>query len=212
MSYRDRWVYICYLTFETDGSLDNEPPEEWLALQCGLSVDEFQEARANLRAVRLLTAEGRVQNYLERQYENRKAAERQRRYRDTNSDVTRNVTRNATQNVPDTETESETEADLAIPYDEIIGYLNEATGRRFRPTTPTYRQYILARWRECHRLEDFKRVIDVKVGEWSGDAKTAKWLRPSTLFGPKFDEYRNQATPVAPANQEPEIWKDDLDI
>ena len=40
---------------------------------------------------------------------------------------------------------------------------------------------------------DFEKVIDAKYREWHGSAKMAKYLRPETLFGTKFDSYLNES-------------------
>lgn len=80
-----------------------------------------------------------------------------------------------------------------LPYAEIIGYLNEKTGKRYRNVESTKR-LIRARWAEGYRLDDFRRVIDVKVSEWKG-TKFERYLQPSTLFAPShFDEYLNMGT------------------
>jgi uncharacterized phage protein (TIGR02220 family) len=39
-------------------------------------------------------------------------------------------------------------------------------------------------------LDDFKRVIDFKCKDWKG-TEYAKFLRPETLFGNKFEGYYN---------------------
>lgn len=86
--------------------------------------------------------------------------------------------------------------DDSIPYKEIINYLNEKANKKFKHTTGKYQSLIKARWNEGQRLDDFKKVIDNMVSEWSGttfsDGKPAEnFLQPSTLFGPKFDQYLN---------------------
>lgn len=78
-----------------------------------------------------------------------------------------------------------------IPYAEIIDYLNQRLGSRYKPTTKNTRQLIRARWNEGFRLEDFKAVIDKKCVEWIG-TEWEKFLRPVTLFGTKFESYLNQ--------------------
>ena len=40
-------------------------------------------------------------------------------------------------------------------------------------------------------MDDFIAVIDKKTAEWMG-TKWEKFLRPETLFGPKFESYLNQ--------------------
>lgn len=79
------------------------------------------------------------------------------------------------------------------PFEEIIGYLNEKAGTRFKPTSKVPKQNINARWSEGWRTDDFKYVIDVKVNHWLGDPEMENNLNPGTLFGVKyFEKYRNQ--------------------
>ena len=82
-----------------------------------------------------------------------------------------------------------------IPYKEIIDYLNSKTGKNYRDNVQKNRSLIKARWSEGYRLNDFKQVIDNMVKDWSG-TKYAKYLRPETLFGTKFDGYLNQGNVV----------------
>jgi len=74
----------------------------------------------------------------------------------------------------------------------IINYLNLVLKTRYSSKTKATRELINARLKEKYTLDDFKQVIDIKNSEWSGDSKTAVWLRPSTLFGNKFESYLNQ--------------------
>ncbi|HOX27238.1 MAG TPA: conserved phage C-terminal domain-containing protein [Candidatus Krumholzibacteria bacterium] len=78
----------------------------------------------------------------------------------------------------------------AVPYAEIVAHLNERSGKRYRPGSEGTRRHIRARWREGHRLDDFKAVIDTKCAEWRG-TDLEKYLRPDTLFGSKFEGYLN---------------------
>lgn len=77
-----------------------------------------------------------------------------------------------------------------IPYSTIIDHLNQRAGTRYRRGRSTC-ALIRARWSEGYRLDDFERVIDVKCAEWLG-TDMAKYLRPETLFGGKFEGYLNQ--------------------
>lgn len=95
-----------------------------------------------------------------------------------------------------------------IPYMEIIAHLNEKAGKRFVHTVEKHRKDIKARYNELKKagmdhetiIGEFKRVIDVKVHNWSGKIFNVKgketpaetYLQPSTLFGSKFDNYRNE--------------------
>ena len=86
-----------------------------------------------------------------------------------------------------------------IPYKEIIGYLNEKAGKQFKHNTGKSKRCIEARWNEDFRLDDFKKVIDIKTSEWLGTSQE-KYLRPETLFGTKFEGYLNQETNTQPNN------------
>ena len=80
-----------------------------------------------------------------------------------------------------------------VPYEQVIEYLNNKTGRSFK-NTDSNKRFIKARWNEGYRLEDFKKVVDNKVQEWLNDSKMNQYLRPQTLFGTKFDSYLNTTT------------------
>lgn len=77
-------------------------------------------------------------------------------------------------------------------YREIIAYLNEKTGKRYSATSRVNQGHMSARLKEGFTVDDFKRVIDVKCFQWKDDSKMAKFLRPETLFGTKFDRYLNE--------------------
>ena len=78
------------------------------------------------------------------------------------------------------------------PYKEIIEYLNEKTGRKYKHTAIANQRVIKARMNEGYTLEEFKTVIDKKTVEWKNDVKMKKFLRPETLFGTNFDRYLNE--------------------
>lgn len=86
----------------------------------------------------------------------------------------------------------------SIPYQQVVAYLNEKTGKHFPATSKTTRSHIKARWKEGYRIPDFQRVIDIKVEKWGNDPRMMDFLRPSTLFGTKFGEYLNESTRSPP--------------
>lgn len=73
---------------------------------------------------------------------------------------------------------------------EVVQALNEETGSHYRPTSKATMRHILARLREGFTVEDCKNVIRKKAEEWGG-TEMAKYLRPETLFGSKFESYLN---------------------
>ena len=93
---------------------------------------------------------------------------------------------------PEKPSEAEKPERFTAEYREIIGYLNEKTGKRFSATSRVNQGHMSARLKEGFTVEDFKHVIDVKCFQWKDDAKMAKFLRPETLFGTKFDRYLNE--------------------
>lgn len=93
-----------------------------------------------------------------------------------------------------------------IPYVEIIEYLNQKTGKRFRHDTKKTRSLIRARWNEGFRLDDFKQVIDICTAEWKGKTFSNgqpgdNYLQPSTLFNGKFEERLNWVNTKRPNKQ-----------
>ena len=99
-----------------------------------------------------------------------------------------------TQAIPESTSESTTENIYKIPFSEIVTYLNDKTNSSYSPGTSKTKKLIKARWNEGYQLEDFKKVIDLKTEEWLNNPTWNKYLRPETLFGSKFESYRNQKT------------------
>lgn len=88
-----------------------------------------------------------------------------------------------------------------VPYKEIVEYLNLKTSKKYKHSTNKTKSLIKARWNEGFRVDDFKKVIDNKCFEWIGNSDMAKYLRPETLFGNKFEGYLNENN-VIPQSQE----------
>ena len=74
----------------------------------------------------------------------------------------------------------------------VIDYLNAKTGSSYRATTEANVKPIRARLNDGFSVEDCKKVIDTKAGQWL-NTEQAKYLRPETLFRPsKFEGYLNE--------------------
>ena len=92
-----------------------------------------------------------------------------------------------------TKTEQEKEIkEIKNIYIPVLEYLNEQAKTNFRATSKKTQSLINARIREGFTVDDFKKVIDVKVQQWLNDEKMKKYLRPATLFGTKFESYLNE--------------------
>lgn len=85
--------------------------------------------------------------------------------------------------------------DILCPSQDIIDYLNDLAGTSFKTSTSSTQKLISARCKEGFTLDDFKLVINKKVTEWRG-TDMAKYIRPATLFGTKFESYKNQLPAV----------------
>ena len=81
-----------------------------------------------------------------------------------------------------------------VPYQEVVEYLNQKTGKNFKHTSKVTQRHIRARLAEGFTVNDFKQVIDKKCSDWLRDQKMKEYLRPETLFGTKFESYLNSKT------------------
>lgn len=84
-----------------------------------------------------------------------------------------------------------------VPYQEVVEYLNQKTGKNFKHTSKVTQRHIRARLAEGFTVNDFKQVIDNKCNDWLRDQKMKEYLRPETLFGTKFESYLNSKTTTA---------------
>ena len=74
---------------------------------------------------------------------------------------------------------------------QIILYLNEKANKKYLVKAKEARGCINARIAEGYSLNDFKKVIDIKVSKWLNTPQE-DYLRPITLFGTKFNSYLNE--------------------
>lgn len=77
-------------------------------------------------------------------------------------------------------------------YSPVVNYLNEKAGTNFKASSKATQRLIDARLNEKFSEDDFKKVIDNKVNDWSSKPDMIQYLRPTTLFGTKFEGYLNQ--------------------
>ena len=107
------------------------------------------------------------------------------------------VTVTDTVTVSDTDSNTDTDIntikkDSNLKYiKEIVQYLNNRCGTKYRYQTKETKEHINARLREGYTVDDFKDVIDKKAEDWM-NTEREKYLRPQTLFGTKFESYLNQ--------------------
>lgn len=83
---------------------------------------------------------------------------------------------------------------LSVLTSAVISYLNEKTGKAFRPTSDKTKALIQARVNEGFAEADFARAIDNMTAKWGNDPKMQGFLRPITLFSNKMESYVNEST------------------
>ena len=83
------------------------------------------------------------------------------------------------------------------PVTEIVDYMNQKLGTHYKPKSQGTQKHIVARLKEGFTFEDFKTVIDKKSDQWL-NSEMAKYLRPETLFGTKFEGYLNERVKETP--------------
>ena len=110
--------------------------------------------------------------------------------------------------------ESQPEADSVSLEDvkEVIDYLNQKAGTKYRATTAATKRLVGARLKEGFTVDDCKKVIDNKVADWLNDEKMKNYLRPNTLFqASKFESYLNETPKKSWQQQEDERYKNPFD-
>lgn len=95
---------------------------------------------------------------------------------------------------------------------EVIDYLNQKAGTKYRSTTAATKRLVGARLKEGFTVDDCKKVIDNKVTDWLNDEKMKNYLRPNTLFqASKFESYLNEVPKKSWQQQEDERYKNPFD-
>lgn len=84
------------------------------------------------------------------------------------------------------------DGDLSSLSLSVISHLNEAAGTNYRTDDADSVRLISELAAKGYTAEQMKTVIDKKVSSWLGDPKVEQYLRPRTLFGPKFETYLNE--------------------
>lgn len=90
---------------------------------------------------------------------------------------------------------------------EVIDYLNQATGRQFKHAA-SHLRHIEARFKEGFTTNELKLVVNFKARQWIDDPKMSQYLRPSTLFGTKADDYLQAAIQAGGNLEDPEAIAD----
>lgn len=105
-----------------------------------------------------------------------------------------NITRDNTTSINNSQAEPDKGSTHLSERKEIIEYLNHKLGTNYRVGAKKNAERMIARLNEGYTVDDFKKVIDNKYTDWADSPKMARYLRPETLFSPKFESYLNERT------------------
>lgn len=79
---------------------------------------------------------------------------------------------------------------------ECIGAFNAITGKDYRSSGGKDWLDLRRIYDSGRTVEDVRKVVAAKQGQWA-DSDMARFIRPSTLFGAKFEEYLNEGEGAA---------------
>jgi uncharacterized phage protein (TIGR02220 family) len=74
----------------------------------------------------------------------------------------------------------------------VLSHLNSVAGTQYKTDDVASVRLISDLAHKGYTEEQMLEVIDKKAADWLGDPKVEQYLRPSTLFGTKFEQYLNQ--------------------
>jgi uncharacterized phage protein (TIGR02220 family) len=92
----------------------------------------------------------------------------------------------------DINNQKKSESSLRYQATEILNFLNEKTGRAYRPVD-TNLKLIISRLKSGATTTNCRQIIAKKTREWKDDPKMSEYLRPATLFNStKFEQYMGE--------------------
>lgn len=121
-------------------------------------------------------------------------------YNNINNNIDNNIS-NKTQSNSDTlDNNYIKNKNTLTEIEKIVKYMNDVCGTKFKANSLTTKKLISSRLKEGYTFNDFKDVIDFKYKTWginpvkfSDNQLSSSYLRPSTLFGNKFEGYLQAA-------------------
>lgn len=200
LSLKAKGLMLTFLSLPDDW----EFTERWLRTQCSDGETSVSSAINELIEAGYLTRErerktdGTMGSMIYTIFETPRSQEpiRENPVRETAPQLnTNNTLNNTVSNIPNTESTKYIYSSDSEKHDieRIVSFLNRSTHQRYSPKSQSTISHIRARFREGFTPDDFRRVIDAMTDAWIDDPKMRVYLRPSTLFGTKFESYLNQA-------------------
>lgn len=166
-----------------------------MAEELSLTPMEVRTAIKHLKLTNEITSKGTSRNtvFTITNYDAYQAKQQTKQQTD-NEQITneqQTINEQLTTNKEDKEDKEEKKDTHLAERKQIIEYLNQKCGTKYRHGSELSKKHINARLNEGYVVEDFFKVIDKKYDEWHG-TEHEKYLTPETLFGNKFEKYLNQ--------------------
>lgn len=92
--------------------------------------------------------------------------------------------------------------DVDLIYKKIIDHLNLTAGTKYKNDSKDAIKNIDARLKDGFIVDDFIIVIDKMYAKWKSDENMCGFIRPSTLFGNKFEGYLNSINVIREEKKE----------
>lgn len=191
-------IYALIYGFSQDGNSKFSGTRRYIAEWCGCSMRTVDNTLASLLDRNLIAKHEKYVNGIRACDYTAIAPEIATRQNDTqaptNTQTTVNTTTEPAMAEPQpllNEPQAPAQPKEPDPTEEIIGYLNQRAETHYKATTANTRKLVKARLKEGFTVDEFKTVINKKCADWLNNRDMAQYLRPETLFGPKFESYLN---------------------
>lgn len=188
-------IYALIYGFSQDQNSKFSGTRRYLAEWCGCSLKTVDNTIASLLAKKLIVKHEKYVNGIRMCDYTAVPPEIAARQNDTQATATPTAEHDTTEPQPLlNEPQAPAQPKEPDPTEEAIGYLNQRAGTHYKATTASTRKLVKARLKEGFTIDEFKTVIDRKCADWLNNRDMAQYLRPETLFGPKFESYLNAQT------------------
>ncbi|UVX35901.1 MAG: Replication initiator protein A (RepA) N-terminus [Namikivirus usui] len=185
-------VYALIYGFSQDGNSKFSGTRRYIAEWCGCSMRTVDNTLASLLSKQLIVKHEKYVNGV-------RSCDYTAAQADTQTNAETPTEPNATEPQPLLEEpQAPAQSKEPDPTEEVVDHLNQRAGTHYKATTANTRKLIKARLKEGFTVDELKLVIDKKCADWLNNPAMVEYLRPETLFGPKFEGYLNaQSRPQA---------------
>lgn len=79
---------------------------------------------------------------------------------------------------------------------EVLNYLNTVSGKSYKPIEKNFK--FIRSVLKNFTVDEAKAVVDLKQSQWAHSEEMAKYIRPETIFGSKFESYLQETNSNTP--------------